>query len=168
MLGKCIKDPYGVESGAGKAKGLGLLDVETILEREKKIYQVKATIQSGVRSQESGVKGYEIHMGETIGGSKPFANIAKRNGASVRIEDGAVSDNGRIWGTYIHGIFDNDAFRTGLLSEIRAKRSLHMQGIISFQDKKDQGIRKLAEVVNKNIDIQRLFHIINSFSDLRC
>ena len=168
MLGKCIKDPYGVESGAGMAKGLGLLDVETILEREKKIYQIKATIQSGVRSQESGVKGYEIHMGETIGGSKPFANIAKRNGASVRIEDGAVSDNGRIWGTYIHGIFDNDAFRTGLLSEIRAKRSLHMQGIISFQDKKDQGIRKLAEVVNKNIDIQRLFHIINSFSDLRC
>src|SRR3989337_3703226 len=63
MMGRVVKDPYCMESSLKEAKGLGLLDVETVLEKEKRTYQVKATIQSGVRGQESGVKGYEIHIG---------------------------------------------------------------------------------------------------------
>ncbi|MBI5048421.1 MAG: cobyric acid synthase [Deltaproteobacteria bacterium] len=168
MLGKAVKDPYGTESNIGEISGLGLLDIETILEKEKKTYQIEAVTQMQDVRCKMQVKGYEIHMGETDGKENYFAIITNRNNTPVRIEDGAVSDNGRIWGTYIHGIFDNDAFRAGLLHEMRAKKGLPAQRIIAFQDKKDKGMKKLAEVVNKNIDIQRLFHIINSFSDLRC
>ena len=168
MLGKVVKDLYSVESHLKEIVGLDLLDVETVLEKEKRTYQVEAMIDARCKMQDARVKGYEIHMGETASHEQPFSIIINRNKGIVKMNDGAVSGNGKIWGTYIHGIFDNDEFRTGLLNEIRAKRSLHMQGIISFQDKKDEGIKKLAEVVNKNIDIQRFFHTINSFYDLRC
>src|SRR3989344_5027792 len=168
MMGRVVKDPYCMKSSLKEAKGLGLLDVETVLEKEKRTYQVEAMIDARCKMQDARVKGYEIHMGETASHEQPFSIIINRNKGIVKMNDGAVSGNGKIWGTYIHGIFDNDEFRTGLLNEIRAKRSLHMQGIISFQDKKDEGIKKLAEVVNKNIDIQRFFHTINSFYDLRC
>ena len=168
MLGRVVKDLYSVESHLKEIVGLDLLDVETVLEKEKRTYQVEAMIDARCKMQDARVKGYEIHMGETASHEQPFSIIINRNKGIVKMNDGAVSGNGKIWGTYIHGIFDNDEFRTGLLNEIRAKRSLHMQGIISFQDKKDEGIKKLAEVVNKNIDIQRFFHTINSFYDLRC
>ncbi|MBI5327817.1 MAG: cobyric acid synthase [Deltaproteobacteria bacterium] len=166
MLGKAVKDPYGTESNLGEIRGLGLLNVETILEREKKTYQVEAMIDARCEMQDARVKGYEIHMGETVGGERPFSIIIDRNSASVSIEDGAVSNDGKIWGTYIHGIFDNDEFRTELLNEIRAKKRLRMQRIISFQDVKNKGIKELAEVVNKSIDTQKLYYTIGRFSDL--
>jgi adenosylcobyric acid synthase len=110
--------------------------------------------------QDAGVKGYEIHMGETIGREQPFSGITERNSASVRIEDGAVSANGKIWGTYIHGIFDNDKFRTIFLNNIRVGRGLPEKGVIAFKDKKDYCIKVIAEAVRNGIDLQKLFAII--------
>ena len=160
MLGKSVKDPHGVESHCKEAKGLGLLDAETILEREKKTYQVKAiinTLQFTVHS--SHIKGYEIHMGETVGNCPPFAVIINRNGSSVKIKDGAISDNCKILGTYIHGVFDNDEFRTGFLSKIRLEKGAPLQEIASYQDKRDEGIKRLAEAVSRNVDVHRLYEI---------
>jgi adenosylcobyric acid synthase len=67
-----------------------------------------------------GVDGYEIHVGETTLGSEatPFAWLSQRNREAVREADGAVSPDGRVWGSYLHGIFDAPAYRDALLSEL--------------------------------------------------
>ena len=160
MMGRVVKDPYCMESSLKEAKGLGLLDVETVLEKEKRTYQVEAMIDARCKMQDARVKGYEIHMGETIGSNKLFAIIAKRNGVSVNIEDGAVSNDGKIWGTYIHGIFDNDGFRTIFLNNIRVRKGLPEKGVIAFKNKRDDCIRVIAEAVRNGIDLQKLFAII--------
>ncbi|MBI5893355.1 MAG: cobyric acid synthase [Deltaproteobacteria bacterium] len=159
MLGRCVNDPYGMESSAKKTKGLGLLDMETILEKEKNTYQVEAEIKSKVKSQKSKVKGYEIHMGETNGREQSFSVITIRNNRYVKIHDGAISDNGKIWGTYIHGIFDNDEFRTGFLNEVRAIKRLPVQQGVCFKDKQDVNIKALAEVVKNSIDMIKMLEI---------
>jgi adenosylcobyric acid synthase len=165
MLGRTVKDPYGVESDTGETKGLGLLDVETILEREKRTYQVAATVSLFPPLAKGGrgdycMKGYEIHMGETTGREQMFSIITERNSAAVKIEDGAVSKDGRIWGTYIHGIFDNDEFRTGFLNGIRAEKGMPDQKVVSFMDKKGKQVNILANVINESIDVQRLYEVV--------
>ena len=99
-------------------------------------------------------------MGETAGEEKPFSIITQRNSAAVKREDGAVSKDGRIWGTYIHGIFDNDEFRTIFLNNIRAGRGLPEKDVIAFKDKKGDCIRVIAEAVRTGIDLQKLFDMI--------
>lgn len=165
MLGKLIKDPHCMESNLCKTKGLGLLNVETILEKEKKVYQVKAAIQSGGRGQGAGVTGYEIHIGRTTIKGNPFSIIINRNGSSVEIEDGNISDTGKIWGTYIHGIFDNDGFRTQFLNKSRIEKGFSIHKAVSFKDKKDEAIKRLAEVVAENINMQRLYEIMGLVTD---
>ena len=160
MMGKLIKDPHGVEAHVKEIKGLRLLHGETILEKEKKTYQVKAIIQAAGSRQQATVNGYEIHMGETDGKENYFAIITNRNNTPVKIKDGAISSNGKIWGTYIHGIFDNDEFRTGFLNEIRTDRGLPERGIVSFKDKKDENIKTLARVINDSIDLPGLYEIM--------
>jgi len=160
MMGKLVKDSHGVESHVKEMKGLGLLHGETILEKEKKTYQVKAIIQVADNRQQATVKGYEIHMGETDGKENYFAIITDRNNTPVKIKDGAVSANGKIWGTYIHGIFDNDEFRTEFLNEMRITKGLPFQGVIRFKDKKDENIKTLARVINESIDLPGLYEII--------
>ncbi|MBI5681917.1 MAG: cobyric acid synthase [Deltaproteobacteria bacterium] len=160
MLGKYVKDTYGAESNIKEMKGLGLIDAETIIEREKNTYQVEAKIQSGVRSQGLRVKGYEIHMGETTGNVQPFSIITNRNGSTVKIQDGAVSSNGRVFGTYIHGVFDNDEFRADFLNEIRNERGFIMQKFVLFDKKKRENIDKLAEAVKNSLDMKKLYAVI--------
>jgi len=99
-------------------------------------------------------------MGETTGREQPFSIITDRNGASVSIEDGGVSRDGRVWGTYIHGIFDNDELRAIFLNGLRVERGIPVKGIITFNDKKGNCIRGVSEVVRKSVDIQRFYDII--------
>ncbi len=121
MLGKQISDPYGVER-RGEIDGFGLLDVTTELVAEKKTRQVMAHptfMNANVRCV---VKGYEIHMGvtkqETI---QPCFEIISASETAV---DGACCEDGRVWGTYIHGVFDQPAFRRVWLNRIRERKGL--------------------------------------------
>ncbi|MBA5776450.1 cobyric acid synthase [Stappia sp. F7233] len=110
MLGASIDDPEGIEGPAGKVAGLGLLDVETVLTPEKRLVSVNGThAASG-----AALSGYEIHIGRTRGAdcSRPFAHIGE---AGEGHPDGAVSADGRIMGTYLHGLFGADGFRRALL-----------------------------------------------------
>ena len=102
MLGQRIDDPLGLEGSAGGADGLGLLEVETVLEPAK-VLAVRAWRE--VRSGEP-VRGYEIHMGRTAGPG--LARPMLRDGAAA---DGAVSADGRVMGCYLHGILAADGFR---------------------------------------------------------
>ncbi len=102
MLGRMVHDPDGLEGPPGSAPGLGLLDIETVLTGDKALKTVKA---KHVPSGET-ISGYEIHLGQSEGPdcSRPFADISGR-------KDGAISANGLIEGTYLHGIFSSDGFR---------------------------------------------------------
>ncbi|MEM7586243.1 MAG: cobyric acid synthase [Acidobacteriota bacterium] len=110
MLGSELSDPEGSEAAPGAIdQGLGLLPVNTRFASDKRTVQVEATWRAPAPAGLAGisVRGYEIHMGqsETLG-LEPAFRLAGSNQP-----DGACSADGRIWGTYLHGLFDNDAFR---------------------------------------------------------
>jgi adenosylcobyric acid synthase len=107
MLGRRIADPQGIEGPAGEDAGLGLLDVETVMSADKRLTRV-AAVHAGTGAA---LDGYEIHIGRTEGGDRrrPFARV----GGSA---EGAVSPDGRVMGTYLHGLFAADGFRTAFLA----------------------------------------------------
>jgi adenosylcobyric acid synthase len=119
MLGVSIEDPHGVEnSGACRSiPGLSELPIRTVLREEKTVR--RAVGRSPLWGSKS-FRGYEIHMGETVyeNGAEPFAEIVRENEAAP-IADGAIAQSGRVFGTYVHGLFDDDAFRHGFLDSIR-------------------------------------------------
>lgn len=166
MLGKSVEDPYSVETGLKRFKGLGLFDMATVLERKKNTYQVEAKCKTPLcRAYNSdkgflNLQGYEIHMGKTNGSFQPFSIITNRNGKRVSIRDGAVSSNGKVWGTYIHGLFDSDRFRTDFLNEIRNDKGLPLQKPVLFIRKKNKNLDRLAKVVKDSLDIKKLYTIM--------
>jgi len=116
MLGLSIEDPEGVESdGAHRIMpGLARLPIRTVMQGEKTVRRAQGQWGSQPFS------GYEIHMGETLyeSAAQPFAQIV-REGESQPINDGAVDATGQVWGSYIHGLFDDDSFRHRFLIEAR-------------------------------------------------
>lgn len=157
MMGRRVEDPYGVESDAVAASGLGLLDTETVLEREKSTFQVRAEVV-GIKGAPLSVEGYEIHMGRTTGSVAPFAMISGRNNEPVEAVDGAASGN--VWGTYIHGIFDNDEFREEVLGGLRAaKGSAPAPASATFREQRDASIKKLADTVAGSLDVDAILRI---------
>ncbi|MET0501303.1 MAG: cobyric acid synthase [Candidatus Binatia bacterium] len=126
MLGSSIEDPLGIEnqSKSSSRKGLGVLPVRTVLHAEKTVRRVQGCLRSGFFGlspcPETRFEGYEIHVGETLyePGARPFADIV-RQGIPASVPDGAVSASGRVLGTYVHGLFDNDGFRHALLAAAR-------------------------------------------------
>jgi len=122
LLGERIKDPFGVESPRGVVKGLGLLPVETVLEGNKVVRRVTGTcLTTGKR-----IKGYEIHMGTSralSGAGEPFLRIHEP-GKQRSWLDGLCAEEGRITGTYVHGILDSPGFRGDFLNGIRKGKGL--------------------------------------------
>lgn len=110
MLGRAVHDPGGIEGPPRSVEGLGLLDVETVLAPEK--------VTRDVRGEAMGAEltGYEIHLGETKGPDtrRPFAQLQGE-------ADGATSSDGRVAGTYLHGLFASDAFRRAYLRHLGAE-----------------------------------------------
>jgi len=122
ILGRSIADLEHVESEVEQVDGLGLLPVRTRFSKAKSTSRVEAVVEQGLPGWLQSlaglrVKGYEIHNGETSG-NRAWLRIVKRNGRHVRIPDGHVSQSGRIWGTYIHGIFENTPLRRAWLESI--------------------------------------------------
>jgi adenosylcobyric acid synthase len=114
MLGRKVRDPGGVEGGVREADGLGLLDVETVLEPEKTVRNVSARSIAF----DLPLDGYEIHLGRTSGPDcgRPVAVIDG-------VEDGATSSDGKVFGTYLHGLFGADGFRARFLESLGLKGS---------------------------------------------
>lgn len=161
MMGDCIKDPLGVESSMKQAEGLGLIDASTVLKGDKRTFQVTAELKGMYAGEGISLKGYEIHMGETGAQRRPFATVTERNSEPVSVRDGYVSEDGKLWGTYIHGVFDNDRFRQRLLNGLREKNGLPPRtGSRGFSSLKEDAISRLAGVVREGIDIERLYNII--------
>ena len=159
ILGLNLSDPYGVETEGVTEEGLGLLQVETVLLKEKVTANVEAVSHPSSLILHPSVRGYEIHMGETTlsGDVKPVFVINKRNEDAVDIPDGAVTKDGRCWGTYIHGIFDNDGFRSHFLNSIRRDKGLD---VLDRAAKKDDGFDRLADVLKEHLDMNRIIKFI--------
>ena len=115
MLGLRVADPHGIESG-GEDEGLGLLPVQTVLAPKKVTQRVRARLAGGPWADGGGEwEAYEIHMGRTEGAGRPLFRVVKRGGAVVDEPEGAISPDGRVWGTYLHGCLDAQEVRAGLL-----------------------------------------------------
>ena len=169
MLGKKIKDPYHVEGEIEEIDGIGLLDTETIFEKEKTTTQVEAIIHpnlSGYMKNLSGkrVKGYEIHMGiSRVGSEVSYLNlINKKLGEEVSYLEGSINKNGNVVGTYIHGIFDEIDFTRELLNSIREEKGLEklQSNVTSFDEFKQNEYDKLADLLRENLDIQKIYEIM--------
>jgi adenosylcobyric acid synthase len=162
MLGTRVLDPHRVEGDLSEAAGLGLLDVETTMLKEKETHQVEAQLTAAALglapSCLAAISGYEIHMGQTdLGpGALPFATIAQRSGSTSEVADGAVSKDGRVFGTYLHGIFDNAQFRTAFLNRLRREKGIAEQlQVVPLADPFDL----LALHMEKHLDLERIFEI---------
>ena len=161
MLGQKILDPHGVESDLAEVEGIGLLDIETTLDKTKTTCQVSASIvdqkwfgavKSTSTCRWNQLKGYEIHMGHTTGDVGLF-KIKQLNGLNGDpVPDGSVKDN--VWGTYIHGIFDNDGLRTSVVNSLRMKKGLEpREETTCYHLKKEEAIERWAETLGKSVDI---------------
>ena len=108
MLGQTVRDPHGFDGGEREAEGLGLLNVHTVMSREKTVRETKATTPDG-----EPLEGYEIHLGATTGPdcARPVCFLDDE-------PDGATSTDGRVMGTYLHGLFGADGYRQRFMASL--------------------------------------------------
>ena len=185
MLGYEIRDRFSIESENESIKGLGFIDCITDFEPEKDTYQSVARIETDALpfKVDEELTGYEIHMGRTtlitdnikdMKSSGPvsnnvsnFLNITRRSGSMVNINDGFVVSKEKklIIGTYLHGIFDNDSFRTGLLTFLAKKsgKQFNSDGkTMESAKRKSEAYKRLADVTRKALDMDQVYKIINN------
>lgn len=141
MLGRSIADPDGLEGSAGTSPGLGLLEVETVLGDRKELRAERAI--SALTGDP--LTGYHMHMGTTRGPGlqRPFARIGDGT-------DGAVSPDGTVMGTYLHGLFAADAFRRNFLGAAAATSTLNYEATI------DATLDALAAHLEQHLDLDQL------------
>ncbi|RWO87403.1 cobyric acid synthase [Mesorhizobium sp.] len=143
MLGRVVRDPDGIEGSATETEGLGLLDVETVMQPEKTVRNVSArSVQFDLP-----LEGYEIHLGRTTGPDtlRPSAVI---NGA----DDGAVSADGKVSGSYLHGLFSADAFRAKFLENLGVKG-----GGIDYRAEVERALDEIAAELEIHLDCDAIF-----------
>ena len=155
ILGNKVKDPYHIEGDIEELNGLGLLDLETIMENEKTLvqYKGKLVVDNGILKTLNNfeIKGYEIHQGITKGNEK---NLTTDERTIFVNRDNIIA-------TYLHGIFDNKDFTDTLLNEIRRRKGLEeVNDNISYEEYKKKEFDKLEKLVRKNVDIDEIYKII--------
>jgi adenosylcobyric acid synthase len=160
MLGKKIIDPFFVESEKGEETGLGLLNMETTMEKEKTTTRISGLVENSFMSLDiegSNAEGYEIHMGVSTpeGETRPFIFLEDKR------YDGAVTEDGLVMGTYLHGIFDNDDLREKIVQNLRNKKGLKdNQKQFDYQAFKEEQYEALAHLVEKSVDIDKIMELI--------
>lgn len=148
FLGKTIADPQGIEGPAGTVAGLGLLDVTTILTPQKRLHAVEGvSLTDGV-----GFRGYEMHVGHTEG-SDTSRPVVKFNDGRF---DGASSADGRVIGTYVHGLFADDAQRAAWITRLGGAGLARGLG---YEQLVESTLDALAAHLEAHMDIDRLLEI---------
>ena len=167
MLGNTLIDH--VESGLGTLPGLGLLDTVTHFAPRKTTTQAEAELAAlpGWLAGASGMRlrGYEIHMGQTTleAGARP-ALYLQQQGRPVA--DGAVSHDGQVWGTYLHGLFDNDAFTRTLVDSLRQRKGLPaLAAGADYAAYKAQQFDQLAASLRQHIDLETIYRIMREHQE---
>jgi len=137
-----VADPEGIEGPPGKTKGLGLLNVRTVMTGEKSLTRVEAVHAATGQP----IEAYEMHIGRTKGPdrARAFAHV----GAEA---EGAVSSDGRIQGSYLHGLFASDAFRKAFLARLGIESSGE-----SYRGKVESTLDALADHIEQHLDVEGL------------
>ena len=168
MLGDVIRDPQHTESQNDEAAGLGLLGMETVFASEKLTSQVVAQCQDlqfmGQSISADNLQGYEIHMGHTAfnrEADKHPVTVCQRRGKACASQEGTANAAGNVFGTYIHGVFDNDVFRRSVLNAIRHSKGLEaLANTRNVMAEKQQAYEHLADVVENALDMEKLYQIM--------
>ncbi len=167
MLGLDLADPHGVENDGVPVtrKGLGLLAVSTTLGIEKTTRPVSgrvcATDPRFLGPESEAFKGYEIHMGETTrsAGTPPFARLETSDGDEFL--DGAISTRGLAFGTYVHGVFDTDAFRHNFIDWARAALKLApAKEKIFATAERDSRLNRWADCLRESLQFDQIRQLI--------
>ncbi|MBK1691569.1 cobyric acid synthase [Ectothiorhodospira mobilis] len=148
MLGQWVHDPDGVEGAPGSTPGLGLLEVDTTLAPGKQLRRVRGHLSDGAR-----VEGYEIHAGVTRGTGlqRPAVTLEGQG------PDGAVSGDGAVLGTYVHGVFD----RAGAARSLLAWAGLgDAAGGRDLERDREAGFEQLADAVEMHLDMTRILALL--------
>jgi adenosylcobyric acid synthase len=158
MLGRELLDPMKVESSALSMEGLGLLDSTTTFAPEKTTRQVRALSLD----HEEEILGYEIHMGQTSCAqtTHPLFRITRDGEMATDRLEGAVSADGFVWGTYLHGVFDAPAFRRRILNDLRIRRSWAPLPPSSAPPAA-QRLHSLATLIREHVDLSILEQILD-------
>jgi adenosylcobyric acid synthase len=150
MLGYQVSDPEGIEGPAQSVPGLGLLDATTLMSARKTLRAVSGVILPGRDS----FSGYEMHVGSTVGGAlrRPLLELADGN------VDGAITEDGRIAGCYVHGLFSTTAARSALVASLGAQpaRADHAVRV-------ERALDEIADALDRCLNIRMLMAI----ADLR-
>jgi adenosylcobyric acid synthase len=167
MLGSAIEDEHGMESDRKMIDGIGLLDCVTSINPAKVTVQVEAEVagDGDILTPVAGCKvtGYEIHMGVTRlnRDTREAFRITRRGTTPQNVSDGCVSADGMVFGTYIHGIFDNGKLRKSLLDFLKAKKGLAQDSLgIDHDVFRQTQIDLLAKTVSESLDIDAISEII--------
>ncbi|MFB9268003.1 cobyric acid synthase [Bradyrhizobium erythrophlei] len=142
MLGRSVADPEGIEGPAGETQGLGLLDVATVMTGEKTLTRV--TAQHAATRQT--IDAYEIHIGQTDGPdrARPFALLDG-------VPEGAVSRDGRVYGSYLHGLFASDDFRSSFLRQLDIPVADQQ-----YRGRVESALDALADHIEAHLDVEGL------------
>jgi len=150
MLGRTISDPFQMESTLGRIEGLRILDIETVIEKDKNL-----TRKSGIHIP-SGmpVSGYEIHHGISSADDSPLLEF--EDGSSC----GTSVDTATAWGSYLHGIFDSDTFRSWFIDKLRLQKGLQTRGGVLAPYDLESEFDRLAQVVRENVDMDGIYSLL--------
>jgi adenosylcobyric acid synthase len=146
MLGRTIADPDGIEGTPGEHPGLGLLDAETMLTGDKRVRPVSGT----EAATGAAISGYEIHLGRTEGAAtqRPWLDIEGE-------PDGAISADGRIMGSYVHGLFQSDDFRRAFLTQLGASAD----SALTYSAVIEATLDQLADHLEAHLNTDRILEI---------
>ncbi len=159
MLGQSISDENLIEGKIKKVEGLGLFKMKTVLKKQKNLTQVNGKVVFK-NNKTANITGYKMHMGVSTGIdlNNPFATLDEFG------NDGAVSKNGLIIGTYIHGIFNNDEFRNEFLNKFRKNNMKQKVKNENYLYKLDKTLDELAQHLEKNLKIDEIIKIAKKSS----
>lgn len=151
MLGRILADPEGIEGHEGRYRGLGLLPLKTVIAGQKVARQRSVT--SHFPQEGLPVAGYEIHQGRTRlleedgGGIQPLFDDANL---------GVVDESHSVWGTYLHGIFDNGPWRRAWLNRLRQQRGLRSlpTGVANYREQRELMLDQLADAIAPHLDLK--------------
>ncbi len=166
MMGRRLLDPEHVESDRDEAEGLNLFPVETVFTPVKKTVRVEGEGSLFAEQTLYPVEGYEIHMGESRF-LEPVTHPFRVSESIVSMEraqphaEGAQSEDGMVWGTYIHGILHNDTLRRSWLNRLRMHRGWPPEEeLLQFGKRRDEAIDRLAEHVRRHLDMEQIYAMI--------
>lgn len=178
MMGRRLLDPDGVESESRAVEGLGMLPLATRFGREKRTVRAVGTVvgwpvaaagtedatAAGATTEAAcAVAGYEIHMGATerVEPVRPLLILRDADGTEEEHPEGAISADGRLWGTYLHGIFDSDAFRRLWLNELRRDKGLPpAETGTAYAESRERAFDRLAGHVRAHLDMEKIYRIL--------